>query len=107
MLSVNDDGVLMCDEVRFLRHDRRKFFHGSFPVEHLTRHLRRRLAWIASVVCALALFPAPVQADNPIVQHIYTADPAPIVHYGRLYLYTGHDEDGSTTFTMREWRVWS
>ncbi|WP_433653675.1 family 43 glycosylhydrolase [Micromonospora zamorensis] len=51
--------------------------------------------------------PGTARADNPIVQHIYTADPAPLVHNGRVYLYTGHDEDGSTYFTMREWRVWS
>ncbi|MEU1400218.1 family 43 glycosylhydrolase [Micromonospora zamorensis] len=51
--------------------------------------------------------PDTARADNPIVQHIYTADPAPLVHNGRVYLYTGHDEDGSTYFTMREWRVWS
>nr|WP_169732007.1 family 43 glycosylhydrolase [Glycomyces arizonensis] len=47
------------------------------------------------------------KADNPIVQTIYTADPAPLVYDGRVYLYTGHDEDGSTWFDMREWRVWS
>ncbi len=28
-----------------------------------------------------------------------------MVHNGRVYLYTGHDEDGSTYFTMKEWRV--
>jgi len=32
-------------------------------------------------------------ADNPIVQTIFTADPAPMVYNGTLYLYTGHDED--------------
>ncbi|MCG5470845.1 family 43 glycosylhydrolase [Micromonospora sp. LAH09] len=58
-------------------------------------------------MCVLALVPGTARADNPIVQHIYTADPAPLVHDGRVYLYTGHDEDGSTYFTMREWRVWS
>ncbi|GHH64201.1 family 43 glycosylhydrolase [Promicromonospora soli] len=47
----------------------------------------------------------PAQADNPIVQHIYTADPSPLVHNGRVYLYTGHDEDGSTSFVMKDWRV--
>jgi hypothetical protein len=67
----------------------------------------KAVTWIVSVVCLLALVPAVARADNPIVQHIYTADPAPLVHNGRVYLYTGHDEDGSTTFTMREWRVWS
>nr|WP_218907063.1 family 43 glycosylhydrolase [Micromonospora jinlongensis] len=62
---------------------------------------------MTSIVCVLALVPGTARADNPIVQHIYTADPAPLVHNGRVYLYTGHDEDGSTYFTMREWRVWS
>ena len=47
------------------------------------------------------------RADNLIVQTIYTADPAPLLHDGRIYLYTGHDEDGSTTFTMRDWHVFS
>ncbi|WP_255948498.1 glycoside hydrolase family 43 protein [Streptomyces odontomachi] len=51
--------------------------------------------------------PATARADNPIVQTIYTADPAPLVYDGRVYLYTGHDEDSSTTYTMKEWRVWS
>ena len=55
----------------------------------------------------VAALPAIARADNPIVQTIYTADPAPLVYNGRVYLYTGHDEDGSTYFTMREWRVWS
>ncbi|MGR4880643.1 family 43 glycosylhydrolase [Streptomyces sp. LARHCF249] len=42
------------------------------------------------------------------MQHVYTADPAPLVHNGRVYLYTGHDEDGSTSsFVMKDWRVWS
>ncbi|MER5702802.1 family 43 glycosylhydrolase [Micromonospora sp. NPDC002296] len=61
-----------------------------------------------SLLLVSTLLPATAaKADNPIVQHIYTADPAPLVHNGRVYLYTGHDEDGSTNFTMKEWRVWS
>lgn len=50
---------------------------------------------------------ADVRADNPIVQSIYTADPAPLVYDGRVWAYTGHDEDGATFFTMNEWRVYS
>ncbi|KAL4812108.1 glycosyl hydrolase [Aspergillus spinulosporus] len=46
-------------------------------------------------------------ADNPIVQNIYTADPAPLVHDGRVYVFTGHDEDNSTSYTMRDWRLFS
>lgn len=47
------------------------------------------------------------RADNPIVQTIYTADPAPIIYDGQVYLFTGHDEDGSTGFNMRDWRLFS
>ena len=47
--------------------------------------------------------------DNPIVQTLYTADPAPMVYDGRLYVYTTHDEDQLVDdfFTMYEWRVYS
>ncbi|MEU9791290.1 glycoside hydrolase family 43 protein [Streptomyces sparsogenes] len=74
--------------------------------------LSRAVTWVVALVVALAVVPAALRptaarADNPIVQHIYTADPAPLVVGGRVYLYTGHDEDGSTNFTMKEWRVWS
>lgn len=44
---------------------------------------------------------------NPIVQTLYTSDPAPMVYKDRLYVYTGHDEDGSTWFTMKDWRCYS
>ncbi|KAF4982261.1 hypothetical protein FDECE_17550 [Fusarium decemcellulare] len=46
-------------------------------------------------------------ADNPVVQTVYTADPAPLVHDGRVWLFTGHDEDNSTNFNMRDWRLFS
>lgn len=45
------------------------------------------------------------RADNPIAQTIYTADPAPVVYDGRVYLFTGHDEDSSTNYDMRDWRL--
>ncbi|WP_435207599.1 family 43 glycosylhydrolase [Micromonospora sp. bgisy143] len=78
------------------------------PPPRTTSRLRRGLAWLASLLLVSTLMPATAaRADNPIVQHIYTADPAPLVHNGRVYLYTGHDEDGSTYFTMKDWRVWS
>jgi arabinoxylan arabinofuranohydrolase len=76
----------------------------------MTVRLRRVLASFAAAICAIGLIPTlaqPARADNPIVQTIYTADPAPLVHNGRVYLYTGHDEDNSTYFTMKEWRVYS
>lgn len=58
---------------------------------------------------AAASVPAAASADNPIVQTLYTADPAPLVHDGVLYLYTTHDEDVTVKdfFTMNDWRVYS
>ena len=35
------------------------------------------------------------KAQNPFVQTWFTSDPAPMVHNGRMYVYTGHDEDGA------------
>ena len=46
-------------------------------------------------------------AQNPIIQTMYTADPAPMVYNDRVYLYTSHDEDNSTWFTMNDWRLYS
>lgn len=48
-----------------------------------------------------------VAAINPIVQTIYTADPAPLVHEGRVYVFTGHDEESATNYDMRDWRLFS
>src|SRR5689334_8355308 len=77
------------------------------PVRRRARaRLRRHIVRFAVLLLFVAL-PATARADNPVAQTVYTADPAPLVYNGRLYLYTGHDEDGSTNFTMKDWRVWS
>ncbi|MFF4620876.1 glycoside hydrolase family 43 protein [Nonomuraea jabiensis] len=74
----------------------------------VTTKAGRRIAGVLVLLGLMAFLPAhAARADNPIIQTVYTADPAPLVHNGRVYLYTGHDEDGSTWFTMKEWRVWS
>ncbi|KAF3384349.1 Arabinoxylan arabinofuranohydrolase [Penicillium rolfsii] len=38
---------------------------------------------------------------------MYTADPAPVVYNNRVFLFTGHDENGSTYYTMKDWRLFS
>ena len=47
------------------------------------------------------------RADNPVVQTKFTADPAPLVHNGVVYLYTSHDEDDATGFKMRDWMCYT
>jgi arabinoxylan arabinofuranohydrolase len=61
----------------------------------------------ACIAVIVVMFPFMGKTQNPVIQTIYTADPAPMVHNGTLYLYTGHDEDKSTWFTMKDWYCYS
>lgn len=47
--------------------------------------------------------------NNPIVRHLYTADPAALVYKDTFYVYTGHDEASATdtAFRMKNWHVFS
>jgi arabinoxylan arabinofuranohydrolase len=66
----------------------------------------RRSGLLIVMLCGVS---CPAVAENPVIQTLYTADPAPFVHEGRLYLYTTHDEDVTIDdfFTMNDWRVYS
>jgi len=61
------------------------------------------------ITVLVVLLPFISKAQNPIIQTNYTADPAPMVHNGTVYLYTSHDEDVTVKnfFTMNDWRCYS
>jgi beta-xylosidase len=42
---------------------------------------------------------------NPIIKHVFTADPAAMVYRDTVYLYTGHDEQekGKNGYRMNDW----
>jgi len=63
----------------------------------------------SAVASALATMCTLVQAANPLVSNIFTADPAALVDGNRVYLYVGHDEAApeGKDYVMREWRVLS
>lgn len=44
---------------------------------------------------------------NPLVRHVFTADPTARVFGDTLYLYTSHDEKVEGHFEMVDWRVFS
>lgn len=69
--------------------------------------MKKVLSMIIISAASILLFPAVCHAENPIVQTRYTADPAPMVYNNTCYVYTGHDEDGSTNYTMKDWRCYS
>ena len=59
--------------------------------------------------------PTFVNTGNPLIKDKFTADPAPMVYDGKLYLYVGHDEyyegqdsaSGGKEFNITEWLCYS
>jgi hypothetical protein len=71
--------------------------------------MRNRILAMVSFLSIIFLIITVCLADNPIVQTVYTTDPAPMVYNDTLYLFTGRDEDVLVNdfFTMKEWRCYS
>lgn len=57
-----------------------------------------------SLFCITAL-----NAQNPIIQTSFAADPAPMVYGDKVFIYTSHDEDETVNnfFTMYDWMLFS
>lgn len=51
----------------------------------------------------------PFYAQNPVITHKYTADPAAVVYNDKVYLYVGHDEAPApeNRYLMNEWLIFS
>ncbi len=69
----------------------------------------KKVSFVLIIALTFSMFFSVVcYADNPVVQTIFTADPAPMVYNDTLYLYTSHDEDNAgNTFVMKDWRCYS
>lgn len=82
----------------------------------------KNLFYVACVALVTACSSAPqkelntfIAKGNPIITDKFTADPAPMVHDGTLYLYVGHDEyyegqdsaSGGKEFNITEWLCYS
>ena len=46
-------------------------------------------------------------SQNPIIRHMYTADPSARVFNDTLFVYPSHDEDDAEVFSMVDWHVFS
>lgn len=62
---------------------------------------------LAIIFFVLIFMPSQSNAQNPLIQTKYTADPAPLVYNDTLFLYTGHDEDDAFGFKMQNWLLYS
>lgn len=65
-------------------------------------------AFIISLIFTILLnMPFTGNAQNPIIQTKFTADPAPMVYNDTVYLYAGHDEDDAIGFKMLNWMLYT
>ncbi|MGO1296402.1 MAG: non-reducing end alpha-L-arabinofuranosidase family hydrolase [Vibrio sp.] len=57
-------------------------------------------AIVLGVLASSVTLPQPAFAKNPVVSHVYTADPAARVFNGRVYVVTTHDQDTQTDYSQ-------
>lgn len=62
---------------------------------------------ISLIFTILLILPFTGNAQNPIIQTKFTADPAPMVYNDTVYLYAGHDEDDAIGFKMLNWMLYT
>lgn len=62
--------------------------------------------WLSA--CLITGLAATSSAGNPLVSHVYTADPSARVFNDRVYVITTHDPDGSTSYDeLQDYFLWS
>lgn len=69
----------------------------------------KMLKYFAAIIFTTMMSPFICNAQNPVFQTNYTADPAPMVYNGTVYVYTSHDEDVTVNnfFSMNNWLCYS
>lgn len=69
-------------------------------------HYKSRYYWVLAGLIAVGLA-QPSLADNPLVSHVYTADPAARVFGDRVYVVTSHDKDDATSYDLSDYYLFS
>lgn len=66
--------------------------------------IRKKIILLATLYLGLE-----ANAQNPIIKHIFTGDPAPLVYKDTVFLYVGHDTATESTngYRMPDWHVFS
>ena len=60
-----------------------------------------------TIPAAASMPPKVAKADNPMIQTIFSTDPAPMVYDDTVYVYTGRDKDNSDFYYMPDWHCYS
>ncbi|MFN7252317.1 MAG: family 43 glycosylhydrolase [Anaerobacillus sp.] len=69
------------------------------------------LVFVISILI-FSLSPMSIYAGNPVIKDRFSADPAALVHDGKIYLYVGRDQAGypgeiKHFYVLKEWNVYS
>src|SRR5690606_20705510 len=68
-------------------------------------HVKRPIG--AAILSAAAICSGTALADNPLVSHVFTADPAVRYYDGRFYVMASHDKDGATSYDLSDYFLFS
>jgi hypothetical protein len=72
--------------------------------------LKSRIHRMNKILAALAVVvtsASSLLADNPIIKHIFTADPSAHLFEGKVFIYPSHDQDKPDWFNMVDYHVFS
>ncbi len=75
--------------------------------EAVTVAFSRGLLRVTGLMSVLLYAAAACAMVDPLFTDVYTADPAPLVSNGRMYLYVGHDADDADRLKMPDWLCYS
>jgi len=66
----------------------------------------KKIILVVLIICSTSIL---ARAQNPIIKHLFTADPAPIVYRDTVFLFSGHDTASvsATNYKMPDWYVFS
>jgi len=78
--------------------------HGELKTK---KQMMERILRFIAAIFFIAILPFNLNAQNPIIQTKFTADPAPMVYKDTVFLYTSHDEDDAFGFKMLNWMLYT
>jgi GH35 family endo-1,4-beta-xylanase len=58
-------------------------------------------------LAVFVMFASSLLADNPIIKHLFTADPSAHLYEGKVFIYPSHDQDNPDWFNMVDYHVFS
>lgn len=79
----------------------------SRMMKNISDNDKRNVTQVLTMVMFFIAISIQVLSQNPIINHIYTADPSARVFGDTLWLYPSHDKDDALSFSMEDYHAFS